>query len=213
MLFSPKILSQLSSSQFRKLILIFFILLPTDLLRCPFFSINYFKTSSIKVYFHSLNKENSLCPFNRKKRNPTEALLKLQSEINMTTLYQSSLFSNFLSLGTLSVKFCRQENVPCIHLEFFQHRNVSVWVQNTISSLIAENGVSRDETLSVLIFLVAINDITKCVKFSLRQSPFADSSNISFRSSNPLQNPPTPEGKTQLHLLMDFTWRFSLLFP
>jgi len=37
------------------------------------------------------------------------------------------------------------------------------------------------------VFLVAINDVTKCVKFLLSQGLFADDYNISVRSSEPLR--------------------------
>ena len=59
-------------------------------------------------------------------------------------------------------------------------------IQNVTSSpLTVENGVPQGEVFSVPLFLIAINDIFKCVKFALTQRLFADDYAIYLRSSNP----------------------------
>ena len=57
----------------------------------------------------------------------------------------------------------------------------------TSGPLTVDNGVPQSEVSSVLLFLLAINDITKCVKFPLTQRLFADDYNISLRATNPVR--------------------------
>ena len=79
-------------------------------------------------------------------------------------------------------------NLPNILPSFLNDKTLMVRIQNvTPSPLPIENGVAQGEVFSVLLFLVAINDITKCIKFLLKQPLFADDYNIFVRSSNPLR--------------------------
>ena len=73
-------------------------------------------------------------------------------------------------------------NVFCIPF----YRILAVKTHNVVSSSDPiQNGVLQGEVFSVCLFLIAINDLTKCIKFPLTQRLFADDYNISLRSSNP----------------------------
>jgi len=63
-----------------------------------------------------------------------------------------------------------------------------VRIQNiTFSPLPIANGVSQGEVFRVLLFLVAIDDVTKCVKCPLTQRLFADDYSNSVRLSSSLR--------------------------
>lgn len=49
-----------------------------------------------------------------------------------------------------------------------------------------ENGVPQGSTMSVTLFIIAINSIIKAIKFSVKCSLFADDFNIFCNGSNPL---------------------------
>ena len=77
-------------------------------------------------------------------------------------------------------------NLPSLLQSFLNNRSLMVGIQNVTSSpLTVENGVPQGEVFSVPLFLIANNDISKCVKFPLTQRLFADDYSISLRSSNP----------------------------
>ena len=148
-----------------------------------------------------LESNNLLSPFQygfRKGRNTAQALLDLQNEINEAFLHKSSLYSIFFDLQEAFPRVWRQHiinklqefglrgNLPRILQSFLIDRKLTVRVQNTLSPPAnIQNGVPQGEVLSVILFLIAINDITKNVKFPLTQRLFADDFNISLRSSNP----------------------------
>ena len=156
-----------------------------------------------KRLYWFLESNNFLSPVQygfRKSRNSSQALLDLQSEINEATLHNSCLYSIFFDLQEAFPRVWRhyiihklfklglRGNLPRILQTFLNDRKLSVRIQNTISSPVTvHNGVPQGEVFSVLLFLVAIDDITKCVKFPLTQRLFADDFNISVRSSDPFR--------------------------
>jgi len=83
-------------------------------------------------------------------------------------------------------EFGLRGNLPFLLHSFLNNRSRMVAIQNVTSSpLTVENDVPQGEVFSVPLFLIAINDISKCVKFPLTQRLFADNYSISLRSSNP----------------------------
>lgn len=150
-----------------------------------------------------LESNNILSPFQygfRKGRNTIQPLLDLQNEINQSSLPNSSLYSIFFDLQEayprvwrhyISIKLFEiglRGNLPSILHTFLSNRTLKVRVQNITSSpIIVENGVPQGEVFSVLLFLLAIDDITKCVNFPLTQRLFADDYNISLRATNPIR--------------------------
>ena len=150
-----------------------------------------------------LESNNILSPFQygfRKGRSTIQPLLDLQNEINESSLSKSCLYSIFFDLQEAYPRVWRhyistklfeiglRGNLPSILQSFLNNRTLKVRIQNITSSpLTVQNGVPQGEVFSVLLFLLAINDITKCVKFPLTQRLFADDYNISIRSSNPIR--------------------------
>lgn len=148
-----------------------------------------------------LESNNLLSPFQygfRKGRNSSQALIDLQNEIKEATSANSCLYSVFFDLQEAFPRVWRhyienklseiglRGNLPSILQSFLHNRSLLVRIQNITSAPhTVENGVPQGEVLSVLLFLLAINDITKCVKPPLTQRLFADDYSISVRSSNP----------------------------
>ena len=63
-----------------------------------------------------------------------------------------------------------------------------VWIQNKTNILSPPNPercVLQGDVFSILLFFMAINDITENVKYPITQRLFADDYNISVRSSHP----------------------------
>lgn len=70
---------------------------------------------------------------------------------------------------------------------FFTDRTFSVKVNGHISPQFQqENGVLQGSTLSVTLFLIAINSITETIKFPIKCTLFADDFNFFCSGNNPL---------------------------
>jgi len=77
---------------------------------------------------------------------------------------------------------------PNILQNLLLNRTLLVRVQNQASSLHSiQNGVPQGKVLSVLLFSIAIDDITKCVHFPLTRRHFVDDYNKSIRVSDPIR--------------------------
>jgi hypothetical protein len=94
---------------------------------------------------------------------------------------------------------------------FLTNRTFSVKVNGHISPKFQqENGVPQGSTLSVTLFLIAINSITEAIKFSIKCTTFADDFNIFSSGKNPLS--------TQIYLqekinsLHDWSYKMGFKF-
>ena len=134
----------------------------------------------------------------RKGRNTLHALSDLQYQILSAFYSKSYLFSIFFDLQEAFPRVWRHHicsqlhdiglrgNLPKTLQNFLNDRTLSVRIQDHLSSTyIIEIGVPQGEVLSVPLFLLAINDLTKCTKFPLTQRLFADDYCISLSSPNP----------------------------
>lgn len=126
-----------------------------------------------------LESNNILSPFQygfRKGRNTIQPLYDLQSQINDVTNNKSSLYSIFFDLQEAFPRVWRhlistelyeiglRGHLPNILQTFLNDRTLLVRINNITSPpLSVQNGVPQGEVFSVLLFLIAINDITKCV--------------------------------------------------
>ena len=90
-----------------------------------------------------------------------------------------------LHLSETTLNRLLRGNLPKLLQSFLANRTITVRIQDKLSSYhTIHNGVPQ-EVWSVPLFLLVINDITKCVSFSLTQRLFADDFSISLQSSNP----------------------------
>lgn len=70
--------------------------------------------------------------------------------------------------------------------DFLSDRSFQVKIHNYLSpSFSQQNGVPQGSTISVTLFLIAINDICENIKFPVQSTLFADDLNILCRGKNP----------------------------
>ncbi|CAI6359749.1 unnamed protein product [Macrosiphum euphorbiae] len=70
--------------------------------------------------------------------------------------------------------------------DFLLDRSFQVKINNYLSpTFIQQNGVPQGSTISVTLFLIAINDICENIKFPVQSTLFADDLNILCRGKNP----------------------------
>ena len=148
-----------------------------------------------------LEHNNIISPFQygfRKGRNTLQALIDLQQQINDATTANATLYTIFFDLQQAFPRVWRhyicqklhqiglRGNLPKLLQSFLQERTITVRIQDQLSSHhIIQNGIPQGDVWSVPLFLIAINDITKCVAFPLTQRLFADDFSISLQSSHP----------------------------
>jgi len=157
----------------------------------------------------------------RKDRKTAQALLDLQSGINESTLRKSSLYSVFFDLQKAFPRVWRchivnklyklelRGNLPSILQSFLNDRTLIVRIQNITSSPFPiKNGVSQGEVLSVLLFLVPINDTQNV----LNSPSYGASSRRRLQYFHPVVKPPqssqTPPINTQFYYHMVSEKRF-----
>lgn len=150
-----------------------------------------------------LDQKNVLSPFQygfRKGRNTIQAIADLHNQIEQAFLAKSPLYTIFFDLEQAYPRVWRhyickkmydiglRNNLPKILQSFLHDRYISVKIQDQLSSPhIIENGVPQGEVLSVLLFLIAINDLPQQTDFPITQRLFADDYSISLKSSNPIR--------------------------
>ena len=150
-----------------------------------------------------LDQNNLLSPLQygfRKGRNTIQALSDLQNQIEQAFLSKAPLYTIFFDLQQAYPRVWRyyickklhdfglKNNLPKILQSFLQDRYIAVRIQDKLSSPHnIENGVPQGEVLSVLLFLIAVNDLPKNADFPITQRLFADDYSISLKSSNPMR--------------------------
>ena len=156
-----------------------------------------------KRFWWYLDQNNLLSPLQygfRKGRNTIPPLADLQNQIQQAFLANAPLYTIFFDLQQAYPRVWRyyickklydfglKNNLPKILQSFLQDRYISVTIQDQLSlPHKIENGVPQGEVLSVLLFLVAINDLTKNVHFPITQRLFADDYSLSLQASNPVR--------------------------
>jgi hypothetical protein len=82
-------------------------------------------------------------------------------------------------------KILANSNMLKYIINFLKEKNFQIKISNTISnSFRQENGIHQGSSLSVILFLLAINDIVDTINAPVRDNLFADDFNIFYRSSN-----------------------------
>jgi hypothetical protein len=148
-----------------------------------------------------LEKTNYLTPQQngfRKHRSTYNSLQEIQGNIEKT-------FHNKQALGLVSLDIAKAydttwrpgilkklQNILCngnmlnFIKDFLSDRTFQVKINNHLSSIFnQQNGVPQGSTISVTLFLIAINDICENINFPVQSTLFADDLNILCRGKNP----------------------------
>jgi len=132
----------------------------------------------------------------RYQRGTNSSLIKIQSEIENATKNKQSLGMVSLDIekaydtawrphiiSKLQKILC-QGNMLKFITNFLSNRTFQVKVNNVLSETFdQQNGVTQGSTLSVTLFLISINDITKSITNPVKCTLYADDFNIFCRSN------------------------------